>query len=66
MSEKDKVRLEWTTKQLAEAAGVSDNYIRQELKAGRIIGRRIGGRNRGVWVINNSAAQAWLESRKDD
>ena len=51
---------DWTTKTLAEAAGVSTRYIRQELTAGKIEGRKLGR----DWVIPYQEGRRWLEERR--
>lgn len=52
---------DWTTQTLAEAAEVSTRYIRQELAAGKIQGRKMGR----DWVIPFEKGQAWLEERHE-
>jgi excisionase family DNA binding protein len=56
----DETRREWTTKQLAEAAGVSTAYLRQLLLAGTLKGQKVGR----DWLIFDRDAQRWLASRK--
>jgi len=64
MSENNKSKTEWTVKELAVKAGVSEPRIRQELLSRRLRGRKIGPEMRGMWVIRDVDAQAWLESRE--
>jgi hypothetical protein len=52
-------RRNWTTKDLAEAAGVDPSRIRQLLLAGRIEGEKAGP----VWVVSNQEAKRWLKER---
>ena len=53
-------KTEWTTSELAEAAGLSDARIRQLLIDGRTLkGRKVGP----MWVISDSEARRWLENR---
>jgi excisionase family DNA binding protein len=58
MPERDKP---WSTKELAEAAGVNDSYIRQLLIAGDLKGFKIGQR---TWAIPAEVGQEWLDKRK--
>ena len=51
---------DWTTPQLAREAGVSTAYLRQELLAGNLKGRKVGR----DWLIADSEARRWLEGRK--
>ncbi len=50
----------WSTKQLAEAAGVDDSYIRKLLIDGKIDGYKLGRE----WLIPDDVARAWLEERQ--
>lgn len=50
----------WTTKELAKAADVSPEYIRQEIWANNIEGQKLGR----DWVIAEEEAQRWLEERR--
>lgn len=50
-----------TVKELAEAAGTSEQYIRQILAEGKIPGAYKFGY---TWVIPRLAAERWLESRE--
>ncbi len=52
----------YTTKKLAQAAGVDPSYIRQLLIAKRIIGIK-DGRD---WIIAKEEGDRWLATRKDD
>jgi len=65
MDEKDQPKREWTVTQLARAAGVSVSFVRKEVAAGRIVGRKVGPGLRGLWVIPNVSARAWLDNRKE-
>jgi len=51
---------DWTTKQLAQTAGVSPAYLRQLLLAGTLKGRKIGR----DWLIPDYEAQKWLNNRR--
>jgi excisionase family DNA binding protein len=62
MENKVDYKVFWTTKQLADLAGVSDSYIRQQIRAGAIQGQKA----RRDWIIPDSEAKRWLESRKND
>jgi hypothetical protein len=50
----------WTTNDLAEAADVSPQFIRQEIAAGNIECDKIGR----DWAIPEEEAQRWLEERR--
>jgi hypothetical protein len=50
----------WTTKSLADAAGVSGTYIRRLLLSGKLDGTKLGR----DWAITHEAAQKFLD-RKD-
>ncbi len=52
-------RRNWTTKDLANAAGVDPSRIRQLLIEGRIRGEKAGP----VWVVANREAKRWLKER---
>ncbi len=52
----------WTTKELAEHAGVTDGYIRQKLIAGEIKGEKFGR----DWAIPDEEAERWLAERNVD
>lgn len=54
-------RIDFTATELAEAAGVSRQYIARLLKRGDIRGRQIGGK---YWVIRKMEALVWLRSRE--
>ncbi len=49
----------WNTKKLAEAADVTDSFIRYELIAGKIKGEKIGR----DWIISDEEARRWLSER---
>lgn len=51
----------WTTKELAAAAGLTDSRIRQLLIAKEIKGEK-NGRD---WMVNNAEAQRWLAERQE-
>ncbi len=54
-------KTEWTTKELADAAGVTDARIRQILIEGKELqGRKIGP----MWVIPDREAKRWLRDRQ--
>jgi excisionase family DNA binding protein len=50
---------EWTTDELAQAAGVSTVYIRRLCKNGTIGARKFGW----AWLIPYEEGQRWLEER---
>ncbi len=50
----------WSTKQLAEAAGVTDAYIRRLLIDGRLDGYKLGRE----WLIPEEEAQRFIAERK--
>ncbi len=52
-------RYEWTTKEIAAAAGVTEGYIRRLLGQGRLKGYKKGR----DWLIPDEEAQRWLEER---
>lgn len=51
----------YTTKELSEAAGVNQSYIRQLLIAGKLTGEKLGR----DWLIPADVAQRWLEDRRE-
>jgi excisionase family DNA binding protein len=54
------VRRDWTTRELADQAGVDPSRIRQLL-----LSKRLTGYKRGRdWLIPDSEARRWLEIRK--
>jgi recombination protein RecA len=59
-SAEDNGRLAYTTRELADLAGVSAARIRHLLLTGEIQGRKFGP----VWWIPKSEAKGWLERRK--
>jgi 8-oxo-dGTP pyrophosphatase MutT (NUDIX family) len=50
---------DWTARELAEEAGLTDARIRQLLISGELEGRK----RAGVWFISEEEAQRWLEER---
>jgi excisionase family DNA binding protein len=52
---------QWTTGELAAEAGVDSSRIRQLLIEGRIKGYKVGR----DWLVSDSEARRWLESRGD-
>jgi excisionase family DNA binding protein len=60
MEQSETYKTTWTTKELAEFAGVSPRYIRQLLKDG--VGLKGVKRGRD-WFISDSEAKRWLEER---
>ncbi len=52
----------WTTKQLAQRAGVSDAHIRRLLIAGEIRGEKFGR----DWAVSDEEAMRWLAERGVD
>jgi hypothetical protein len=51
----------WTTRDLAMAAKVTPAYIRQLILAGKLRGAYKLGRD---WLIPDTVARRWLESRE--
>ncbi len=54
-------RQDWTTNELAEAAGVDTSYLRHMLLDGRLMGRKRGR----DWLIPYEEGQRWLERRRN-
>lgn len=50
-----------TTRELSEAAQVSDGYIRQLILAGKLKAEKAGG----IWLIAREDAEGWMQSRGD-
>lgn len=50
----------WTSKQLAEAAGITQRRVLQLLNSGEICGQRL---DRWQFVVSDSEARRWLASR---
>jgi excisionase family DNA binding protein len=53
---------EWTTGELAEAAGLTDARIRQLLLGGDLRGYKLGR----DWRVSDGEARRWLEERGVD
>jgi hypothetical protein len=53
------LEIQWTTRLLAAAAGVSDAWIRRQLIEGKIEGSRPGHE----WFIAPEAGNTWLHER---
>lgn len=53
-------RQDWTTKELADVAGVTVQFIGQEIRDGNLAAHKRGGR----WRITDQAARGWLRGRK--
>ncbi|WP_439623399.1 helix-turn-helix domain-containing protein [Gemmata sp.] len=47
-----------TTAQAAQLIGCNDSRVRQLLKSGKIIGRRVGR----DWLVDRTSAEAWRDS----
>jgi len=60
MSEQTTPR-ELTTKQAADLAGVSGQYIRRLLRDGRLTGRQLDG---WQWLVDAAALKRWMAERK--
>lgn len=56
----DSNRIEWTTNDLAKAAGLSTAYIRQLILRGQLQARKLGR----DWVIADHVAKRWLQERE--
>ena len=50
---------DWNTRTLAEAAGVTDSYVRLLLLQGKLHGEKFGH----IWRIPYEEGRQWLESR---
>ena len=50
----------WTTADLAEAAGVTADYVRQDINGGRLKAAKLGR----DWVIREEDAQTWLAKKR--
>ena len=50
----------YTTKELAQAAGVDPSYLRHLLIAGKLAGDKVGR----DWLIPADVGRAWLASRR--
>ena len=51
-----------TTRELSDAAQVSDGYIRQLILAGKLKAEKAGG----IWLIAREDAEGWMQSRGGD
>ena len=49
----------WSTAQLAQEAGVTGRYVRQEIKTGRLKGEKLGH----DWLILAEDARVWLAKK---
>ena len=61
MTDNDNKQRFWSSTELAEAAGVSRQYVVRLLNEGDIIGYKAGN----TWVITYHEARRWLQSRKE-
>lgn len=52
----------WNTKELAKRAGVTDDFVRQQLLAGEIYGEEMDE----DWSIPDEEAERWLKERGVD
>ena len=59
MTDDKKGKTQWTTNDLANAAGVDPARIRQLLLEGALRGEKLGR----DWLVPNAEAKRWLESR---
>ena len=50
----------YTTSELAQAANVTDRYIRQIVNEGKLSGQKYGN----TWLIPAEVGQAWLRERR--
>jgi len=57
---KQQYRVTWTVSELAKAASVSTQYIRQLISEGKIDARKADT----IWLINDSEAKRFLSSRE--
>ena len=48
--------MDWTTAELAEKAGVSQEYVSQDIRGGRLRATKRGN----MWLIAEKDAQGWL------
>ena len=50
--------MDWTTAELAKAAGVSQDYVSQDIRGGRLKAIKRGN----MWLIADVVARAWLDN----
>jgi excisionase family DNA binding protein len=50
----------YTTTELAEAAGVSNTYVRRLVREGQLEGKKMGR----DWLIPAGVGRAWLDKRR--
>lgn len=62
MEQQETPKRDWTTRELAELAGVDPSRIRQLLLAKQLSGYK----RANTWFIPDYEARRWLESRPDD
>jgi excisionase family DNA binding protein len=48
-----------TTKEAAEMLGVSDQRVRDLLKAGRLSGKKLGSRLGGMWLVERRSVETF-------
>ena len=66
MTEKQE-KQRWSVNELADAAGVTDSYIRRLLNEdGGLHGIKHGTKHGGFWEIEGSEARRWLSARGVD
>lgn len=58
--ERENYQTQWTTVRLAEATGLTSDYVRQLLNQGVIKGEKVGR----DWLVSDSEARRWMASRK--
>lgn len=58
--ERENYQTQWTTVRLAEATGLTSDYIRQLLNQGIIKGEKVGR----DWLVSDSEARRWMALRK--
>lgn len=51
-------RAVYTVAEVAEILGISEQIVRQHLRAGEMPGRRIGG----IWLVHRPTFDSWVET----
>lgn len=55
----------YSTDEIAEEQGVSVRAVQQWLKQGRLVGERIGSRNRATWVVLAEDYELFKQGREE-
>ncbi len=57
----EQAKKDWSSNQLADAAGVSRQYVVRLLNEGKELkGHKVGN----YWIVRDHDAKAWLENRR--